>query len=212
MDAVRDRFACSPASGRCRFILSLPSTFNPTKVRVRFVPAAFTLFSASSKTTVLRDTANGPFPADLGATTTSGSPGSKPSVSAGGTKIVGIVFLDTAASNGGAATVPAGATIYPPGATVSGATGCQTTPTNGQMYLVFDYAGAPTAGEIDLTYPLSGGGSYPEAPIELDVNPGRTVQFLGLPQPLNGTYSLSLQLLGLHPQTLHATFRLARSC
>ena len=204
-----------PSSGRCRFILSLASTFNPTKVRVRFVPAAFTLFRPSSSTIVLRDDANGPFPADRGngsSTNGGSSPGSGSSGGSGGTKLVGIVFLDTAALNGGPARVPPGAKVYPLGPTISGAVGCQTTPTNGQLYLVFDYAGAPTAGELRVTYPTPGGGSYQEAPIPIDVNAGRTVQFLGLPTPQNGRYQLSLQLMGLHPRTLTATFRLARSC
>ena len=201
-----------PSSGRCRFILALRTTFAPTPVRVRFLPASG--FSASSTTTVLRDDADGPFPPDLGAARSSGgNQGSASSSStSGATKILGIVFLDTAAMNGGPASVPAGKKIYPIGSTVTGSTGCQTTPTNGQMYLVFDYSGAPTAGEIDLTAPVAGGGTYPQAPIEMDVNAGRTVQFLGTPAPINGTYSLKLQLLGLHPQTLTATFKLARSC
>jgi hypothetical protein len=204
--------AVLPSSGRCRFILSLQTPFSPTAVRVRFLPASG--FSASKATIVLRNDAAGPFPADLGgASSSGGDQGSGASNgSSGATKIVGIVFLDSAVINGGTARVPAGARIYPAGSTITGATGCQTTPTNGQMYLIFDYSGTPTAGEIDLTAPVSGGGSYPHAPIELDVNPGRTVQFLGTPLPINGTYKLQLQLLGLHPRTLTAAFKLARSC
>jgi hypothetical protein len=201
-----------PASGRCRFILTLPASFAPSAIRVRYAPASG--FAASEATITLRDNATGPFPPDLGAKSTSqsGTTTSSSSGSGGATRIVGIVFLDTAQSGGGQAATPAGTKIYPPGSTVSGSVGCQTTPTNGQLFLVFNYSGSPTAGSINLTAPQSGGGTYPHAPIGIDVNPGQTVQFLGVPVPLNGTYALSLQLLGAHPQTLNARFTLALAC
>ena len=160
----------------------------------------------------MRDDATGPFPPDLGAEGTSQPGQSGGSSGSGATRIVGIVFLDTAQSNGGPAKIPSGATIYPPGSTVTGSASCQTTPTNGQLYLVFDYSGAPTAGEVYLTAPTSAGPPFEHAPIGLDVNAGQTVQFLGVPLPVNGVYSLNLHLLGLHPQLLKATFTLALSC
>jgi len=198
-----------PSSGRCRFILSLLTNFKPTTVRVRYLPAAG--FGASRASLGLAPDKTVPFPADLGATggsstTTPTPPAPTP---AKGTRIEGIAFID---SSQGIRTLPAGTHIYPPGSTVTGATGCQTTPTDGQLVLVFDYSGRPVAGSIDLTVPDGSGGSYQHAPIEMDVNPGQTVQFLGDPLPANGKYTLTVELLGLHPQNLPATFTLNRTC
>jgi len=128
----------------------------------------------------------------------------------------GIVFVDNSVTAlGSRARLPEGTTIYPPGAQITGTTGCPTTRyrTDGLIMAVFEYQGRPTAGSLPVTRHPAAGGTFENAPYYLDINPGRNLQFLG-PIFDNGKYDLKLTWgLGgrTNPETT-SSFTLARNC
>ncbi len=78
---------------------------------------------------------------------------------------------------------------------------------------VIDYQGRPTAGSVTVTRHPARGGQFENAPYYLDLDKGRTLQFLG-PIFENGSYDVRLQYdfsLG-QGKTVSGTFVLARSC
>jgi hypothetical protein len=96
-------------------------------------------------------------------------------------------------SSGTQAKLPAGTKIYPPGSTITGTDGCPTNPqhTDGEIVAVLDYTGRATAGSVTVTRHPATGGSFADAPYYLDLNPGRTLQFLG-PIFVNGSYDVAV--------------------
>jgi hypothetical protein len=139
--------------------------------------------------------------------------GSAPSGDEG--KIAGFAFVDSNVTGQGArATLPRGTKIFPPGSTISGTDGCPTTQyrTDGLIVAVIDYAGRPTAGSVTVNLvPTPQFGQRP--PYQLDLNAGRTLQFLG-PIFDNGTYQVTLEYFFGQAQTKStaAQFTLARRC
>ncbi|MGC1679637.1 MAG: DUF2141 domain-containing protein [Candidatus Binataceae bacterium] len=130
--------------------------------------------------------------------------------------LVGFAFVDGRVTGGGPHTpLPAGTKIYPPGSTITGTEGCSTTRhhTDGMIVAVIDYHGRPTAGSLAVTRRPARGGQFNDAPYYLDLDPGRTLQFLG-PIYENGTYDIRFTYdftLG-QGKKLSAEFSLARSC
>ena len=131
-------------------------------------------------------------------------------------RLAGFAFVDGSVTGQGAhARLPGGTRIYPPGSTISGTDGCPTSRyhTDGMIVAVIDYQGRPTAGKVAVTRHPASGGQFDNAPYYLDLDPGRTLQFLG-PIFENGSYDVHLEYdysLG-EPKTDSATFILARSC
>lgn len=130
-------------------------------------------------------------------------------------RIVGIAFVDSSVTGmGSRAHLPPGATIVPAGGRVTGTMGCPTDQygTTGLIVAVIDYDGRPTAGSLTITAHTAGG-TFARAPYYLDINPGRTLQFLG-PVRKNGTYDLKLSwgFGGVNQPDVTAHFTLARSC
>ena len=78
---------------------------------------------------------------------------------------------------------------------------------------VIDYQGGATAGSLQVIRQPASGGRFENAPYYLDLNSGRTLQFLG-PIFENGTYQLHLEtgFGGLQNPKTDASFTLARSC
>ncbi len=147
----------------------------------------------------------------------SGIPAPAPSRAAEDTAtIAGFAFVDASVtSQGSKAKLPPGARIYPPGSTVTGTDGCPTTryQTDGLMVLVLDYAGRPTSASVQVTRHPANGGDFEGAPYYLDLNTGRTLQFLG-PIFDNGKYDAKLSYhyaLGQEKST-SASIVLARRC
>lgn len=131
-------------------------------------------------------------------------------------KFAGIAFVDASVtSQGSRARLPEGAKIYPPDARIAGAEGCPTTRygTDGLIVAVIDYVGRPTAGSLTVIRHPASGGRFANAPYYLDINPGRTLQFLG-PISENGTYDMRLTwgLGGAQNPATSASFTLARNC
>jgi len=130
--------------------------------------------------------------------------------------LTGFAFVDgSVTAQGSRAKLPAGTKIYPPGSTVAGTEGCPTTRyrTDGMIVAVIDYQGRPTAASLAVTRRPATGGQFQNAPYYLDLDPGRTLQFLG-PIFENGSYDIRFQYdysLG-QGKTLSASFALARSC
>jgi hypothetical protein len=109
-----------------------------------------------------------------------------------GSILTGFAFVDSSVTGqGGGAKLPAGTKIYPSGTTFTGTTGCSTNQqhTDGEIVAVLDYNGRATAGSVTVTRHPASGGSFADAPYYLDLNPGRTLQFLG-PIYANGTYDV----------------------
>lgn len=126
-------------------------------------------------------------------------------------KLTGIAFVDSdVTGQGSKARLPEGAKIYPIGSRITGKDGCPTTPyrTDGLIVAIIDYAGPPTAASLEITR-----GSFARAPYQLNLDPGRTLQFLG-PVFDNGTYTLKLTYgLGqAKNEDVSGSFELARSC
>jgi hypothetical protein len=146
----------------------------------------------------------------------SGIPARSPAPAAGGGTIVGFAFVDASVTQQHSnAKIPAGVKIYPSGATLTGTEGCPTTRynTDGLPIVIIDYNGRPTAGSVAVTRHPASGGNFENAPYYLDLNPGRTVQFLG-PSIDNGKYDVLLSYdynLGAGQKT-SASFTLARTC
>lgn len=131
-------------------------------------------------------------------------------------QLTGIAFVDSSVtSQGSKAQLPAGAAIYPPGSEITGTVGCPTTPyrTDGLIVAIIDYDGAPTAASLAVTRHPEAGGEFHNAPYQIDLDPGRTLQYLG-PIFDNGRYDMGL-IWGIgeaQNQTTSAGFTLARNC
>ena len=131
-------------------------------------------------------------------------------------RLTGFAFVgNSVTSQGSHAQLPPGTRIYPPGSTISGTEGCPTTRynTDGMIVAVIDYQGRPTAGKIAVARHPANGGSFANAPYYLDIDPGRTLQFLG-PIFENGAYDVQLEYdysLGEGKKDA-ASFVLARNC
>ena len=130
-------------------------------------------------------------------------------------QLTGIAFVGSSVTAmGSRARLPSGTVIVPMGATVNGTFGCPTDPygTTGLIVAVIDYDGRPTAGSLTITEHTTRG-TIERAPYYLDLNPGRTLQFLG-PIRDNGTYDLELvsSFSGPMADKTSARFTLARSC
>ena len=130
--------------------------------------------------------------------------------------LAGFAFVDSSVTGQGSrAKLPPGTKIYPPGSKVTGTDGCPTTRyrTDGLLVLVIDYSGRPTAASVAvIRYPASGG-EFADAAYYLDLDTGRTLQFLG-PILDNGTYDahFSYSFNTGQQKTMSATLVLARSC
>jgi uncharacterized protein (DUF2141 family) len=130
--------------------------------------------------------------------------------------LTGFAFVDgSVTGQGSRAKLPAATKIYPPGSTITGTEGCPTTRyrTDGMIVAVIDYQGRPTAGSLAVTRHPASGGQFNNAPYYLDLDTGRTLQFLG-PIFENGSYDVRFKYdfsLG-QGKTLSARFALARSC
>jgi len=130
--------------------------------------------------------------------------------------LTGFAFVDgSVTGQGSRAQLPAGTKIYPPGSTISGTDGCPTNRyhTDGMIVAVIDYHGRPTAGSLAVTRHPASGGQFQNAPYYLDLDSGRTLQFLG-PIFENGSYDIRFEYdysLG-QGKRLSAGFTLARSC
>jgi hypothetical protein len=130
--------------------------------------------------------------------------------------ITGFAFVDSSVTSmGSQARLPAGAKIFPSGSKITGTEGCPTTryKTDGLLVAVLDYQGRPTAGNVTLTEHPARGGSFERAPYYIDLNSGRTLQYLG-PIFENGTYDVKFSYnynVG-NTKTVSATLTLDRSC
>jgi hypothetical protein len=133
----------------------------------------------------------------------------------GGT-LTGFAFVDSSVTGmGSQAKLPAGTKIYPPGSKSTGTEGCPTNRyhTDGMIVAVIDYQGRPTASSVTITEHPARGGNFERAPYYVDLNNGRTLQYLG-PIFENGTYDVLFSYnynLGA-AKTASATVILARSC
>jgi len=145
-----------------------------------------------------------------------GIPARTSAPAAGGGTIAGFAFVDASVTGQHSnAKIPAGTKIYPSGAKLTGTEGCPTTQynTDGLPIVIIDYTGRPTAGSVAVTRHPASGGNFENAPYYLDLNPGRTVQFLG-PSIDNGKYDILFSYdynLGAG-QKVSASFTLARTC
>ncbi len=131
-------------------------------------------------------------------------------------QLAGIAFVDSSVtSQGSRAQLPAGAKIYPPDSEITGTEGCPTTPykTDGLIVAVIDYDGEPTAASLAVIRHPASGGRFENAPYYLDLNAGRTLQYLG-PIFDNGTYEMHLTwgVGQAQDKATAAEFALARNC
>jgi hypothetical protein len=132
-----------------------------------------------------------------------------------GARITGFAFVDSSVTGqGSAAQLPSNAQIFPPGTRVTGTTGCPSSSfrTDGLIVAVIDYRGRPTAGSVTVSaVPAPQFGGRP--PYYLDLDTGRTLQFLG-PVVDNGTYRVTLDYyLGqAQARSTAAEFALDRNC
>jgi hypothetical protein len=81
------------------------------------------------------------------------------------------------------------------------------------MVVVIDYSGRPTAASVQVTRHPANGGDFQNAPYYLDLNAGRTIQFLG-PIFDNGKYDVHFSYhynLG-QEKSADASIVLARNC
>jgi hypothetical protein len=130
--------------------------------------------------------------------------------------IAGFAFVGSnVTGQGSMAKLPAGTKIYPPGSKVTGTDGCPTNPyyTDGLPVVIIDYQGRSTAGSVAVTRRPATGGRFDDAPYYLDVNSGRTIQYLG-PIFINGSYDVRFTYSyneGLQ-KSVSTTLVLARSC
>jgi hypothetical protein len=135
---------------------------------------------------------------------------------ADGGAVTGFAFVDSSVTGmGSQAKLPAGAKIYPPGSKITGTEGCPTNRyhTDGEIVAVIDYQGRPTAANITITEHPVTGGNFQRAPYYIDLNSGRTLQYLG-PIFGNGTYDIVFSYsynLGVGKKS-STTFTLDRSC
>ncbi len=131
-------------------------------------------------------------------------------------RLIGFAFVDTSVtSRGSLAKLPPGTKIYPPGSTITGTEGCPTTRyhTDGLIVAVIDYQGRPNEGSITVIRHPAPGMSFPGAPYYLDLNAGRTLQYLG-PIGANGTYDVKFSYNYAEGQqkSTAARLTLARNC
>jgi hypothetical protein len=131
-------------------------------------------------------------------------------------RLVGFAFVDSSVtSEGSLAKLPAGTKIYPPGSTITGTEGCPKNRyhTDGLIVAVIDYQGRPNEGSITVIRHPAPGMSFPGAPYYLDLNAGRTLQYLG-PIGTNGTYDVKFRYNYSEGQQKSSSARLtlARNC
>ncbi len=148
-------------------------------------------------------------PANRPAASTSGSGGESAS-------LAGFAFVDSSVTGQGSrAKLPPGSKIYPPGSKITGTDGCPTNQyrTDGLLVLVIDYTGRPTAASVGVIRHPASGGEFSDAAYYIDLDSGRTLQFLG-PIFDNGTYDVhfSYSFNTGKQKTMSATLVLARSC
>jgi hypothetical protein len=130
--------------------------------------------------------------------------------------LTGFAFVDSSVTGmGSQAKLPAGTKIYPPGSKITGAEGCPTNRyhTDGMIVAVIDYQGRPTAASVTVRENPDSGGIFLSAPYYIDLNSGRTLQYLG-PIFENGTYDVLFSYnynLGAAKKS-SATLTLDRSC
>jgi hypothetical protein len=133
----------------------------------------------------------------------------------GGT-LTGFAFVDSSVTGmGSQAKLPAGTKIYPPGSKITGTDGCPTNRyhTDGMIVAVIDYQGRPTAASVTVRENPDSGGIFLHAPYYIDLNSGRTLQYLG-PIFENGTYDVLFSYnynMGAS-KTASAKFALDRTC
>jgi hypothetical protein len=131
-------------------------------------------------------------------------------------KLAGIAFVDSSVTaQGSRAKLPAGAQVYPPASEITGTTGCPTTRyrTDGLIVAVIDYDGPPTAASLAVIRHPASGGRFENAPYQIDLNAGRTLQYLG-PIFENGRYEMKLTwgFASAASTATTAEFTLARNC
>jgi hypothetical protein len=131
-------------------------------------------------------------------------------------RLVGFAFVDSSVtSQGSLAKLPPGTKIYPPGSTITGTEGCPRNRyhTNGLIVAVIDYQGRPNEGSVTVIRHPAPGMSFPSAPYYLDLNAGRTLQYLG-PIGTNGTYEIEFAYNYAEGQqkSSSAKLTLARNC
>jgi hypothetical protein len=131
-------------------------------------------------------------------------------------RFAGIAFVDSSVTAlGSRATLPAGVKIHAPGSRITGTDGCPTNRymTDGLIVAIIEYSGAPTAASLAVVRNPASGGRFENAPYYLDLNPGRTLQYLG-PIFENGTYELKVTSGLGQAKNLEAggNFTLARNC
>jgi hypothetical protein len=139
-----------------------------------------------------------------------------PAAHAATAKLAGIAFVDSSVtSEGSRARLPAGARVYPPDSEITGKAGCPTTRyrTDGLIVAVIDYDGPPTAASLTVIRHPASGGRFVNPPYQIDLNAGRTLQYLG-PIFANGSYEMKLTWGSASAQSAAtaATFTLSRSC
>jgi hypothetical protein len=130
--------------------------------------------------------------------------------------LAGFAFVDSSVTGQGSrAKLPPGTKIYPSGSTITGTDGCPTNRyrTDGQIVLVIDYTGRPTAASVAVVRHPASGGEFADAAYYIDLDSGRTLQFLG-PIFDNGNYDVhfSYSFNTGQQKKMSATFVLARSC
>src|SRR5215469_16973642 len=131
-------------------------------------------------------------------------------------KLAGIAFVDSSVTGQGSrAQLPAGAKIYPPKSEIAGTEGCPTTRyrTDGLIVAVIEYDGPPTAASLAVIRHPASGGRFENAPYQLDLNAGRTLQYLG-PIFENGSYEIHMTwgFAGAQSAATQVEFTLARHC
>jgi hypothetical protein len=130
--------------------------------------------------------------------------------------LTGFAFVDSSVTSmGSRAKLPAGTKIYPSGSKITGTEGCPTNRyhTDGMIVAVIDYQGRPTAASVTVRENPDSGGIFLRTPYYIDLNSGRTLQYLG-PIFDNGTYDVLFSYsynLG-SAKTATATLILDRSC
>jgi|SRR5208283_1926821 len=144
------------------------------------------------------------------------SPLASGAASADGGTLTGFAFVDSSVTGmGSQAKLPPGTKIYPPGSKITGTEGCPTTryQTDGMIVAIIDYQGRPTAGSVTVTRHPATGGNFENAPYYIDLNAGRTLQYLG-PIFINGAYDVrfSYDFNLANPKTSSTTLTLDRSC
>ena len=135
----------------------------------------------------------------------------------GGT-LTGFAFVDSSVTGmGSQAKLPTGTKVYPPGSKITGTEGCPTNRyhTDGMIVAVIDYQGRPTAASVTITELPATGGNFQRPPYYIDLDSGRTLQYLG-PIFANGTYDVLFSYsysynLGA-AKTSTATLVLNRTC